>query len=136
MPEGDTIYRTADVLGRVLAGEEIVAAIEIMAHQVPIDVSSEARDDDTDTVDVVVQPDADRDGVRDGLDNCPNLHNPDQADMDGDEAGDECDPDADGDGLPNDDETGFYGTDPANADTDGDGVNDSDDPFPTNGNFS
>jgi len=36
-------------------------------------------------------PDADEDGVEDGLDNCAAVHNPDQADIDGDRIGDRCD---------------------------------------------
>ncbi len=38
-----------------------------------------------------VDPDPDADGVRNGIDNCPNDHNPDQADCDGDGVGDACD---------------------------------------------
>jgi hypothetical protein len=47
------------------------------------------------------QADADEDGVLDAEDNCPLAHNPAQADLDADGAGDACDPDADGDGVPN-----------------------------------
>jgi cysteine-rich repeat protein len=43
--------------------------------------------------------DGDGDGVPDATDNCPQVANPDQADADGDGAGDACDLDADGDGL-------------------------------------
>lgn len=42
-----------------------------------------------------------RDGVQDGLDNCPNLANSDQLDVDNDGKGDACDDDIDGDGIPN-----------------------------------
>jgi ELWxxDGT repeat protein len=45
--------------------------------------------------------DADADGVTDADDNCPAAPNPDQADLDGDGAGDACDEDRDGDGVAN-----------------------------------
>ena len=46
-----------------------------------------------------MQADSDGDGLSDGVDNCPGLHNPDQEDFDADELGDACDPDKDGDGY-------------------------------------
>jgi len=45
--------------------------------------------------------DTDHDGVPDVADNCPNVPNQDQTDLDGDGLGDACDPDVDGDGTPN-----------------------------------
>ena len=75
--------------------------------------------------------DDDSDGVPNGADNCPQVANPDQANMDeeslplGDTKGDACDDDIDGDGLSNDQEEGREPpTDPENADTDGDGFED------------
>jgi hypothetical protein len=49
------------------------------------------------------QPDQDQDGdqVADSVDNCRQVSNPDQADLDGDVLGDACDPDTDGDGVDN-----------------------------------
>jgi hypothetical protein len=44
-------------------------------------------------------PDGDFDGVADAIDNCPNVANADQANLDGDAAGDACDPDDDADGI-------------------------------------
>lgn len=67
--------------------------------------------------------DADGDRAADNLDNCPQLANDDQANLDADDLGDACDPDDDGDGLPDLDEVA-RGTDPRAADTDGDGVDD------------
>jgi len=73
--------------------------------------------------------DLDDDGVDHESDNCPEVSNPDQADLDADDIGDACDDDMDGDGLLNIDED-FDGdgvldgreTDPAHPDTDGDGL--------------
>jgi hypothetical protein len=59
-------------------------------------------------------PDADRDGVADGVDNCPQQPNADQADLDHDHLGNVCDDDMDGDGYTNDRERA-KGTDPADA---------------------
>lgn len=47
----------------------------------------------------VSQVDADEDDVSDMIDNCVGVANSDQADLDGDNAGDACDGDADGDGA-------------------------------------
>jgi hypothetical protein len=63
-------------------------------------------------------------------DNCPLVSGDDQADLDGDGAGDACDPDIDGDGLTNAAETA-RGTDARKPDTDGDGVGDAADACPT-----
>jgi len=46
--------------------------------------------------------DCDSDGIPNGKDNCPDIANEDQADLDEDGIGDVCDPDIDGDGIPND----------------------------------
>ncbi|MFP8874064.1 MAG: thrombospondin type 3 repeat-containing protein [Myxococcota bacterium] len=78
--------------------------------------------------------DTDGDGVEDGVDNCPNIANADQANFDGDAAGDACDSDDDNDGLDDVVETGTSvfidanntGTDPRDADSDDDGVSDGD----------
>ena len=47
----------------------------------------------TDTFEMIpsIASDKDGDGVSDNQDNCPNTHNPDQLDMDGDGIGDACD---------------------------------------------
>lgn len=47
------------------------------------------------------EPDRDGDGEPDDIDNCPDNANPDQEDLDGDDAGDACDDDIDEDGLLN-----------------------------------
>jgi hypothetical protein len=55
--------------------------------------------------------DSDNDGVADDTDNCPAVANADQANLDGDTAGDLCDADIDGDGIANDED--LSPTDPA-----------------------
>jgi len=91
--------------------------------------------------------DADGDGVPDDEDNCPDAANADQADLDGDGAGDACDVDDDNDGvsdgadncpvLANADQANFDGDglgDACDADDDNDGASDDADncPFAAN----
>ena len=76
-------------------------------------------------------PDADGDGARDSLDNCPSISNPGQENHDGDSMGDVCDPDDDNDGILSDlsdaddcpfGEIGWTST--SETDHDGDGCKD------------
>ena len=66
----------------------------------------------------VLAPDADGDTIGDPTDNCPNIANTDQADLDGDNIGDVCDDDKDGDGfdvsVDADDSDAYLATDPDN----------------------
>ncbi len=77
------------------------------------------------------KPDADKDGVEDDLDNCPNVSNNGQWDRDGDNIGNPCDDDIDGDGFTNADEItagtrawdkNDYPRDIKPDDVDGDGI--------------
>ena len=52
-------------------------------------------------IDIVIGPDEDNDQAVDFLDNCKNLFNPSQSNLDGDNFGDVCDSDIDGDGVDN-----------------------------------
>jgi hypothetical protein len=68
------------------------------------------------------EPDSDGDGVDDGRDNCADMANPDQADLDNDGQGDVCDADDDNDTV---DDSADNCPTTANADqtdTDGDGL--------------
>jgi hypothetical protein len=68
--------------------------------------------------------DTDNDGVSDSNDNCPDVHNPDQNDMDNDGIGDVCDPDKDGDGVMNNDDNCPEIPNPNQYDLDNDGIGD------------
>ena len=75
------------------------------------------------------EPDDDGDGVADGGDNCPSTANADQANADGDGAGDPCDPfpndpanDVDGDGFGADEDNCPTVNNPDQQDIDGDGA--------------
>ena len=85
----------------------------------------------TDFIDAIALSlsDGDEDGVTNDLDNCQDVANADQADLDQDGKGDVCDADIDGDGVSNEDETA-QGTSPDKADSDGDGVLDGEDALP------
>lgn len=66
--------------------------------------------------------DDDGDGVCGGSDNCPFDSNADQADVDGDGAGDVCDADDDNDGVPDTTDNCHWDANPDQADSDGDGA--------------
>jgi len=79
-------------------------------------------------------PAEDGDTIGDDVDNCPDIYNKDQSDIDGDGKGDLCDDDTDNDGLSDEEELTFGSdcslTDPKSADTDGDSIADIDDAYP------
>ena len=83
-------------------------------------------------------PDDDNDGVPNDTDNCPNVHNPEQTDTDGDGIGDACEevttPDDDNDGVPNDEDNCPTMANPDQADADNDGVGDACDNCPNTSN--
>ena len=86
---------------------------------------------DTFAMPVDVTPDFDSDGLAAGVDNCPEIWNADQADLDEDGLGDLCDPDDDDDGVSDVDDNCpmIANADQANSDTDsaGDACDDDDD---------
>ncbi len=80
--------------------------------------------------------DIDSDGICGDIDNCPNIANTDQSDLDGDGQGDFCDDDIDGDGVADVDDGCIEVAGPIEnsgcpwPDTDGDGTLDKDDKCP------
>lgn len=69
--------------------------------------------------------DWDLDGIQDNRDNCPNVPNADQTDIDADGLGDMCDEDIDGDNIPNGHDNCPYVSNQRQEDSVGDGVGDA-----------
>ena len=78
--------------------------------------------------------DLDGDGIRNRLDNCMTVANPDQADADGDGTGDLCDSDSDVDGVENSADNCPLVANADQADADDDGVGDVCDNCPSASN--
>ncbi len=72
----------------------------------------------------IPQLDNDGDGVPNDSDNCADIANADQADLDGDGLGDVCDDDIDGDGVLNTSDNCPLTANADQADADGDGIGD------------
>jgi hypothetical protein len=69
--------------------------------------------------------DSDGDGIPDGIDNCPEVSNSDQADANGDGIGDACEPpDSDGDGIPDATDNCPHTYNPEQTDSNSDGIGD------------
>ena len=75
--------------------------------------------------------DNDNDGILNPDDNCLDVYNPLQEDLDGDNIGDKCDPDIDGDRVLNEEDNCVYVRNPGQEDSDKDGFGDACDNCPT-----
>jgi hypothetical protein len=89
------------------------------------DTDSDGVGDNADPCPLDAPNDGDGDGICSGVDVCPAVFDPGQADFDSDGAGDPCDPDWDGDGVLDDVDL-CIGFDDA-VDADGDGIPDGPD---------
>lgn len=66
--------------------------------------------------------DSDSDGIRDSFDNCPDIWNQSQSDIDSDGLGDSCDTDSDNDGIDDVDDNCPFVANPDQEDADADGI--------------
>jgi hypothetical protein len=80
---------------------DIPVQVAAGTHELRVEWEDEGEVLATTSRTVIVGSDTDGDGVVDAADNCPDLANADQSNIDGDGKGDACDPDMDGDGHAN-----------------------------------
>lgn len=117
--------------GSVGANNSCTISVQVSAtvagelNNVTGELTSSSGNSGTASATLIVDDDIDDDGVKDNVDNCPTLANPDQADLDQDGLGNICDDDDDSDGMPDEYEI-ENGLDPLNSfdqqsDEDGDG---------------
>ncbi len=88
------------------------------------DTDGDSTPDICDPCPMDVENDSDGDSICEVDDNCDNVLNPSQSDIDGDLVGDLCDPDIDGDGIQNALDNCQYDANPDQDDFDGDGAGD------------
>ncbi|MGW8302294.1 MAG: thrombospondin type 3 repeat-containing protein, partial [Desulfobacterales bacterium] len=69
--------------------------------------------------------DLDGDGEENTIDNCPDIGNPDQADLDGDGIGNACESDTDGDAVPDVEDNCLWVVNPGQGDSDADLLGDA-----------
>ena len=100
----------------------VEVTLEWSGHGFTLDDARVAADHVVVTLQRNAQSDRDGDGVIDRLDNCPEEINADQADFDGDRAGDRCDRDIDDDGLVNGIDNCPHAFNPMQEDGDGNGI--------------
>ena len=99
-----------------------------------IDSDNDGVRDDLDNCPTVYNPnqlDSDNDSNGDACDNCPNVSNQYQEDYDGDGIGDACDDDIDGDGIVNSEDNCGRTFNPIQLDSDGNGIGDACENTPT-----
>jgi hypothetical protein len=99
---------------------------DITAGFDPANVAFTLEDAEITLLVLTIEPiDTDSDGVFDHLDNCPEISNPVQEDLDQDHIGDICDDDGDGDGVANVDDNCSLVPNPGQEDLDQDQIGDA-----------
>lgn len=138
---GSTIIGSSQIITAVAGGQGYADQVFVDwtvpegSFNIRVDINGQLPKDENPSNDsaltglFVPEKDTDGDGVIDKNDNCPNVSNPDQGDVDGDKIGDVCDSDDDNDGL-TDTKEKEIGTNPVDPDTDDDGVLDGQDNCP------
>lgn len=130
-PSVATVSPTIEIPAGANSADIVVSAVDNvqidLERVVTLTVSDASGELSADDIQLTVTDNDDDDGdtIANNVDNCPSNRNTNQADLDGDGAGDACDADIDGDGMPNTFEQA-NGLNPRNAadanqDNDGDG---------------
>jgi hypothetical protein len=120
----------ANMAGEIAAGVESIAGVQVGGTDAGVGFWPEAGGTEAGATDAGVVAgsemdlDSDNDGHDDAVDNCPEISNYNQSDIDADGLGDVCDSDIDGDGVLNDLDNCVLSANSDQSDLDNDGTGD------------